>query len=854
MKKPRIIRKTTRKLFVVASLGGLAVGVASAQTFPEVVASDDFDSYTNNGFVVASNGTTALEADGGGGNALRYTTTTGGGGFFASGFDWVPIVQPGPGGPNISNALTDYQVSLKLTINSDYKPANGIEVWLKDESTNSANLYAFSVASFVKGVPQTVTFTIQSPVTTTPWGYPAGAFTPTLDQLRIRINGLDFGSPASAECSFTIDNFSFNTIAAGDDDSDGLPDVWELLYYSPIELYNATADPDNDGFTNMEEYQAGSNPILAESIPNDIDGDGMLDLDEDRYFGNNNGIIEPIDLIQGSAGDFDDDFVTNAEELAAETLPNNAGSWPDTDNDGMNDGYERAYGLNVGVNDSASDADADGFSNLEEHQAGTDPKNSAWTPENALLKHRWSFTNNLVDSVGGADALIVDPDSNPSTGGAATQRGTKVSLAGGAKGQSDYILLGNHLLSALHAAGPVPVTIELWATQFGVQNWSRIFDFGTDNGSPGPNQSLRMTWSRGTALNQDQVEWQGRNSSFDSNAPYALGVPYHIVMTIVPAVFTDGALTSGARVVWYTSPAANSQPAGHPLYGAKGSFNIANSNLDDLADAVCYLGRSMYNDSTARATYDEVRIWAGALTETERELFQLVGPDHIDRTDSDADGFPDAWEMARFGNLTTATVGVDSDLDGETDDYEFYEESNPNQMSSTSNDVDADGLEDLQERSQFRNLLANGIGNAIDYDSWAMRAGLNPANNGAGEDPESDSYANVLEYQLGGNPLGFNGELVKASDDGTYLVFTFDRLNISEEDSILHFRWSTDLATWKAVPIGKTSAPADGDGVIVTVTQDGGSTALYDLIKVMVPKTRSEDGKLFGHLEGTAQP
>ncbi len=187
----------------------------------------------------------------------------------------------------------------------------------------------------------------------------------------------------------------------------------------------------------------------------------------------------------------------------------------------------------------------------------------------------------------------------------------------------------------------------------------------------------------------------------------------------------------------------------------------------------------MYNDNTSRATYDEVRIWAGALTDTERELFQLLGPDNIDRTDSEPDGFPDAWEMARFGNLTTATAGVDSDLDGESDNLEFSEESNPNKVASISTDVDADGLEDLNELLEFNNLLPSGIGGPIDYDSWALGIGLTlDGKDGAGENPENDPYANVLEYQLGGNPLAFEGDLVTATDNGTNLVFSFERFDV----------------------------------------------------------------------------
>lgn len=527
-----------------------------------------------------------------------------------------------------------------------------------------------------------------------------------------------------------------------DADSDGLLDVWEISNFGNITAQSGAGDPDGDGFNNEAEETALSNPNNINSIPGDIDGDHFTDTDEITYFGN---------LVQTPGGDYDGDQSTNIAEITAGTSPTNAASWPDAEPDGMPDGWEIAHGLSVATDDSNLDPDNDGATNLEEFFGGSDPHDTTWTPSNATLAHRWSFTGDLHDSVGNSNALIVNDDA-PSVGLSSSQQATDVRLYGGGKTTSDYINLGGHLISGLQTGVVKPVTIELWATQDAIQNWARIFDFGS-NGAAAPlaNESLRMTWIQGTDLNTDQIAWEPTASWGPGNAPYVLEKPYHIVMTIVPALYTYGALTSGARVSWYSAPSGGSQTAGHPLYSLKGTFNTpAGTDLRSLVDTACTLGRSMYGDNTASATYDEVRIWKGALTDTERKLFQLLGPDNINRADTDEDSFPDAWEIARFGNLTTAEFGADKDGDGEADEAELFQETNPNDILSTSVDADKDQLADTWELLYFKNLLQEGTGDPDnDYADNETEEifGTNPTSINSSPDTDGDGISDGWEYQ-----------------------------------------------------------------------------------------------------------
>ncbi len=147
-----------------------------------------------------------------------------------------------------------------------------------------------------------------------------------------------------------------------DSDGDGMPDDWELVYgFDPFDSNNAGLDGDGDELTNLEEYQAGTDPGDADS-----DDDGMPDGWEDDYG------LDPLDD-SDATGDPDSDGLSNLGEYQNVCDPGDS----DTDDDGMPDGWEVGYGLYPNYYyDGTRDADMDSVSNAAEYAAGLNPNSS----------------------------------------------------------------------------------------------------------------------------------------------------------------------------------------------------------------------------------------------------------------------------------------------------------------------------------------------------------------------------------------------------------------------------------------------------------------------------------------------
>ncbi len=82
---------------------------------------------------------------------------------------------------------------------------------------------------------------------------------------------------------------------APDSDADGLPDLWELQNATDPMVRDDGADPDDDGFTNLDEFISGTDPQDGQSRP-------LADVDGDRRTTLADAILVLRSLVQSNAG------------------------------------------------------------------------------------------------------------------------------------------------------------------------------------------------------------------------------------------------------------------------------------------------------------------------------------------------------------------------------------------------------------------------------------------------------------------------------------------------------------------------------------------------------------------------
>ena len=189
----------------------------------------------------------------------------------------------------LSNPINVFDINESIQVNADIIFANG-----SSESANSAN-----GTNYLSSSQNVFTVSNDGEITTT--GPGEGILTIRKDGVVVIVR---------------VNVFSF-----GDQDGDGLPDDYENLFgLDPTDPIDAFEDQDKDGLSALEEFEANTDPTLA-----DTDGDGIEDGEE---------------LIPGEDGSTSDPTIR------------------DTDDDGLSDGVEVLVGSDPNDPDDTNFVDA----------------------------------------------------------------------------------------------------------------------------------------------------------------------------------------------------------------------------------------------------------------------------------------------------------------------------------------------------------------------------------------------------------------------------------------------------------------------------------------------------------------
>ncbi|MCX6878664.1 MAG: hypothetical protein NTW21_33360 [Verrucomicrobia bacterium] len=634
-----------------------------------------------------------------------------------------------------------------------------------------------------------------------------------------------------------VDEVALNIAATGDDDGDGLPNLWEtangLDPNSNVGADGATGDPDSDDLTNLQEFTLGTKPMLA-----DTDGDGINDGGE----------------------------VSGSGNLYAPGTPTNP-LVADSDGDGLLDGAE--VNGTPATDPNLADTDADGWNDKLEWVFGSNPTDSASVPVLheliGLTKRNGGFEllNGVVNPAK-ANTWDTDPDGDVDNWTVWTEQSTA---------ENDSGTEGNPKHGYL-------------------QNGNAVRNMTTYTAKAG--EAIRLTYDRLSGGNLTAyliIEVSDLGLGYlqipTSTAQLTASTGAKEMIFTVPA----GNLAVGRKI----GVAFKSTGGWESVDNVRLAVLDVDSDADGLSD---FWEDRYFGNNDENPTASELLVATGT-DDNDGDTYrnaaeQAAGSDPTNLAstplDTDGDGLADAWEIANFGSLSNplGAPGADPDGDSDTNLVEFSHDTNPNSKlsfySSTADtvpdswkvkfgfalettgatDSDGDGLANVNEFLLNTNptlIDTDGDGRSdgdevnggsgpvaiitnplvADTDGDTLSDGLEVNTYGTNpnvKDTDSDGYKDNVEVTAGSDPLVAASTPVSITG-ATVLIDTlhnngsFEFLAGVAGSPVKVYHWDTDpggdvdnWSVWNAA-VGGPSTAEDNSGTLVSGVATAGTRTGY---------------------------
>lgn len=556
-------------------------------------------------------------------------------------------------------------------------------------------------------------------------------------------------------------------------DEDGLPDYWEKLFKLDLNQNNSDKDLDNDGLSNIVEFQNSTDPTKQ-----DTDSDGVFDGWEIKYG------LDP--LVADGYNDNDNDSLTNIEEFEI-------GSDPTKDDlELFNIPLEQ---LSMWLKSSSIDSNTIG--SVPEWTDFRGLGKGMKKPFNHFPPNYFQIEESLYPVVDFGNGSLKSVESNLISDDNGGWTITSVFRIPDFKNDDiQYALMSNDVwrksgfrltlqngyLRFYSTQSEKPISIEAFRKVVTGENLVVTLQYDSINGTGklyiNGNEQGR---DDGRIVPSNQALWIGHIGGMEPQKAH-----YFEVMTF------NSHLTHRERRI------VESMLMGKHLKQGRG---IKDSDRDGMADWFeLEFGLSLEPDAD-----DDL----DGLNNLQEFLNHTNPLNH----DSDNDGLKDNWEIDNGWNPLLNDLLIDADKDGLNSVYELEVGANPNEkdtdqdqmldgweynnglnpiVKDDNDDPDRDGLTNLLEFVFSTDPLNPDTDNDTLTDSQEILNGWNPLQNAIITDSDEDGLSDFKEFRLGTNIKSpdSDNDLISDSDEVAYGLdpLTNDANDDSDNDGLINIK------------------------------------------------------------------